>query len=258
MREQFMTEIPVWLMTLAAAMGGMLSGALLCKAWVQRSAGMRKRIPLRWPLGARALANTEERKVWRWLSEAFFDHHVMLKTPVTRFTLPRDATTEHAGHWHQLLSGVYCTLTVCAANGRVLGCVDVPGSKPVSRRNRKLKQTLLQQCGMTYWVIDSEKLPSRIEIRHAFLGDEAARNNHPSDLDETIITAARMKLRASLDGQRQGRYSGAEALSSNHGELDDDTDSELGSDSHYSHFGAALHQGNSFIAPLDSRNAVLT
>jgi hypothetical protein len=252
-----MTGIPVWLMTLAAAMGGMLAGALLCKAWVIRTARLRKRIPLRWPLGARVLANTEERKVWRWLSEAFFDHHVMLKTPVTRFTLPRDANTEHATHWHQLLSGVYCTLTVCSADGRVLGCVDVPGSKPMSRRNRKLKQTLLQQCGMAYWVVDSGKLPTRAEIRHAFLGDLPARN-HPGDLDETIITAARMRLHASLDGQRQGRRSGAGPLSSHEGELDDGADSYLGSDSQYSYFGAALHQGNSFIAPLDSRNAVLT
>jgi hypothetical protein len=252
-----MNEVPGWLVTTAAAISGMLAGALLSMGWVRRAARMRRRIPQRWPLNARALANTEERKVWRWLSEAFSDHHVMLKTPVTRFTLPRSKNTEHGTHWHQLLSGIYCTLTVCAANGRVLGCVDVPGNKPVSRRNRKLKQTLLPQCGMAYWVIDSSILPSRSEIRSAFLGEEgAAKASH--ELDETIITAARMKLRASLDSQRQGRPSDVAALSfQNEGRLDEGADSDLGSDSQYSNLGSGLHQGNSFIAPLDSRGADL-
>lgn len=253
-----MTEIPGWLVTGAAAIGGMLAGALLCMGWVRRAAQMRRRIPQRWPLNARALANTEERKVWRWLSEAFSDHHVMLKTPVTRFTLPHSKNKEHGTHWHQLLSGIYCTLTVCAADGRVVGCVDVPGNKPVSRRNRKLKQTLLPQCGMAYWVIDSGMLPTRAEIRNAFLGDEGTpKQSH--ELDETIITAARMKLRASLDSQRQGRPSDVAALSFlNGGPLDEDADSESGSDSGFGRFGVGLHQQNSFIAPLDSRSADLS
>jgi hypothetical protein len=253
----FMTEISGWLMTVAAAISGMLAGALLYQGWVHRVAQMRRRIPLRWPLDARALANTEERKVWRWLSEAFADHHVMLKTPVTRFTLPRNQNKEQGTHWYQLLSGVYCTLTVCAADGRVLGCVDVPGNKPVSRRNRKLKQTLLPQCGMAYWVIDSSKLPTRAEIRSAFLGDEGAQHQS-QHLDETIITAARMKLRASLDSQRHGRPGDMATHSFLSGGPLDEGDSNLGSDSQFSNFGSGLHQGNSFIAPLDSRNADLS
>jgi hypothetical protein len=251
-----MNEVPGWLVTAAAAIGGMLAGALLCVAWVYRAARMHRRIPRRWPLDARALANTEERKVWRWLSEAFPDHHVMLKTPVTRFTLPRNQ--EHGTHWYDMLSGVYCTLTVCAADGRVLGCVDVPGSKPASRRNRKLKQTLLPQCGMAYWVVESGMLPTPAAIRKAFLGD-ANGSTLPPELDETIITAARMKLRASLDSQRQGRPSDVAALSFRTGEaLDEEADSESDNDSQFSNFGSGLHQGNSFIAPLDSRRADLS
>ena len=253
-----MSEVPGWSVIVAAAICGMLAGALLCRAWTRRAALMRRRIPRRWPLDARLLANTEERKVWRWLSDAFSDHHVMLKMPVTRFTLPHGKSKEHGTHWYQLLSGIYCTLTVCAADGRVLGCVDAPGNKPVSRRNRKLKQTLLPQCGMAYWVVDSARLPTRAEIRSAFLGDEGAATR-AHELDETIITAARMKLRASLDLQRQGRPSELAALSFlNGGPLDEDAESELGSDSGFSRFGSGLHQENSFMAPLDSRRADLS
>jgi hypothetical protein len=254
-----MNEIPEWLVTFAAAMGGMVAGVLLCVGWARRAARMRRRIPRRWPLSSRVLANTEERKVWRWLCEAFSDHHIMLKTPVTRFTLPRG--NEQGSHWHELLSGVYCTLTVCAADGRVLGCVDVPGSKRVSTRNRQLKQTLLLQCGMAYSVIESSKLPTRAEIRGAFLGEKEAPGRAPGPapgLDETIITAARMKLRASLDSQRQGRPSERAPLSFLTGEsLHGDIESRLGSGSGFSRFGSDLHQENSFLAPLDSRLADL-
>lgn len=250
-----MNEIPGWMVTVAAAIGGMVAGAMLCVWWARQAAETRRRVPKRWPLSARALVNSEERKVWRWLSDAFSEHHIMLKTPVTRFTLPR--SQEQGPHWHKLLSGVYCTLTVCAPDGRVIGCVDVPGSKRVSRRNRQLKQTLLPQCGMAYWVIESSNLPTRAEIRGAFLG-EAAAPTRSTELDETIITAARQKLRASLDGQRQGRHSDLAALGATTGlPWDRGSESQANDDSEFSNFGSGLHQENSFLASLDSRRGDL-
>ena len=62
------------------------------------------------------MANSQERKVWRWLVRVFFDHHVMVKIPVTRFTMPR--AKENSEHWYQMLSGVYCTFTVCGMMAR--------------------------------------------------------------------------------------------------------------------------------------------
>jgi hypothetical protein len=97
----------VWILTVVAAMAGAAVGALLCKWMTGRSAQKRKRIPKRWPLSARVPANTEERKAWRWLTQSFPDHYVMIKFPVTRFTLPRKR--ENGMHWHELLSSVYCT-----------------------------------------------------------------------------------------------------------------------------------------------------
>ena len=248
-----MCEIPGWWVMIAAAIGGMLAGALLCGAWVSRAARMRRRIPKHWPLSSRTLANSAERKVWSWLCGAFSEHHIMLKTPVTRFTLPR--SREQGTHWYQLLSGVYCTLTVCTPEGRVIGCIDVPGNKHLSRRNRQLKQTLLPQCGVTYWVIESGNLPTRAEIRSAFLGVSEA-PARPTELDETIIIAARMKLRASLDSQRQGRHSDLAPLVPGTVQHSDKTfDIQLHTDSGFSSCGAGLHQDNSFLAPLDSRHS---
>ena len=182
----------------------MIAGGLLCAWLTGRAAKMRQCIPRRWPLNPRLLASTEERKVWHWLNETFADHHIMLKLPVTRFTLPR--SKKQGQHWYKLLSGVYCTMTVCAPDGRVMGCVDVPGNNRISRSNRQLKQTLLSQCGIAYWVISSAHLPTAQEIRTEFLG-EAAPPPPDKHEDEDMVAATQQKLRASLSGQRKGRRS---------------------------------------------------
>jgi hypothetical protein len=225
----------------------MAAGALLCSWLTRRAANLRKSIPRRWPLSSRLLANTEERKVWHWLNETFADHSIMLKLPVTRFTLPR--SKEQGQHWYKLLSGVYCTLTVCAPDGRVMGCVDVPGNNRISRSNRQLKQTLLSQCGIAYWVISSAHLPTAQEIRTEFLGEAAPQPSCRHD-DQDRMTATHLKLRASLNGQRKGRHSDWAPLRPTAEESQD-------SDSGFSNYRSGLHQDNSFLIPLDSRNGSL-
>ena len=192
------------------------------------------------------MANSEERKVWRWLARGFFDHHVMIKVPVTRFTLPR--AKEDSAHWYELLSGVYCTFTVCGADGQVVGCVDVPGVKRLSRGNMQLKLSLLSQCGIAYCVVDPNSLPALEEIREEFLGSHAAVPNRKY-MEDAAITAARQKLRAAVDRQRLNRH-GADSLMPASG-----PSSQFGIDSELSL--SAWQQPNSFVTPLDSRRSKL-
>lgn len=96
----------------------------------------------------------------------------MVKLPVLRFTTP--ASKEKTGgtpRWQDLLNGVYCTFTVCTANGNVVGCVDVPGKRGLSRPNRELKESLLSDCHIAYTVVRSVKLPKASAMRAAFLGE---------------------------------------------------------------------------------------
>lgn len=219
------------------------AGALANRLWTRQGAKKRKRIPRHWPLDPRALTNSEERKVWLWMNRVFFDHHVMLKMPVTRFTLPR--TQDQGAHWYSLLSAVYCTFTVCTAEGQVVGCVDVPGKNGLSRSNRQLKLTLLSQCGVAYWVLKSGNLPTLLDIRTEFLGDGeigAAKVD-----DEAMIAATRTKLKASLERQRLNRrktlprtLTDAPGPASDFGALDED-----------------WQQQNSFLGTLDSRRGEL-
>jgi len=231
---------------------GALLGIAMNNWLIRRADRERRRIPKRWPLRARLVASSEESKVWRWLAGAFYDHSVMIKMPVTRFTLPR--TTEQGAYWYEMLSSVYCTFTVVGVDGRVVGCVDVPNAQRIARGNRVLKETLLNQCGIAYLVIESVRLPSLQDIRFEFLG-EMASMTRGHERDEASIRAASTSLRASLMQQRQTRASDLAPLTP----ISQKPPRGKRSAGHSvmpSQFPSDFNE-NSFLIPLDSRNAEL-
>ena len=231
--------------------GGLL-GIVIYSWLLRRAARERRRIPKRWPLSARLVASSEERKVWRWLAGAFYDHSIMIKMPVTRFTLPR--TREQGAHWYEILSSVYCTFTVVGVDGRVVGCVDVPNVRRIARRNQILKETLLNQCGIAYLVIESVRLPSLQDIRSEFLGEMASMVRE-RERDEAAIRAASTSLRASLMHKRLNRTSDMSPLTANSQNPQYSSEPD-GQSVMPSQFSSSWNE-NSFIMPLDSRKARL-
>ena len=204
----------------------------------------RRRIPAYWPLSQRAIANSEERRVWRWLSRAFFDHHVMIKLPITRFTLPRDK--DGGTQWYELLNSAYCTFTICDAQGEIMGCVDVPGHTGISKSTRVLKQSLLEQCNVGYWVVTSGSLPALRDIRREFLGPELA-DLEPRAAPEVKVADAKDILHATLERKRTSRAVQFDPMTSDPARYTrvpgEDFDPE--------------GEPNSFLAPLDSRMSEL-
>lgn len=211
-----MNDFVVWMLALAVAVVAAAAGALLYVGWMGKSARKRREIPQQWPLSARALANSEERKVWRWLAQSFSDHHVMIKVPVTSFTLP--SAKEQSLHWYELLRGVYCTLTVCRSDGRVIGCVDVLGERGLPRSHRHLKESLLSQCGIAYCVLAPEGLPSTHKIRTEFLGNAAAPATAPEHEDYDAEVHANTGTTPEFQ-QRSNANSSRVPLESRRGEL---------------------------------------
>ncbi|WP_172222510.1 hypothetical protein [Caenimonas soli] len=197
------------------------------------------------------MASSAECLVWHWLNRVFFDHHIMIKTPVTRFTLP--SSKENGAHWYQLLSGVYCTFTVCASDGHVVGCVDVIGPSGISRSNRQLKLTLLSQCGIAYLVVKPNRLPALSEVRTEFLGDKAFMPGNKVT-DDAIVTTAH-QLRTAVHRLRDQRPSDFGRLEPDRGNSSGSGPESLLSDSDFS--SGPWQQADSFIAPLDSRPATL-
>ena len=240
-----------------ATVVGVVIGLLLSAWRARRAAYAQRRIPQSWPLSPRAIVNSEERRVWRWLSRAFSDHAIMIKMPVTRFTMPR--SPENSVHWFNLLNGAYCTFTVCTAEGRVVGCVDVPGPAGLSRRNQQLKHSLSTQCGIPYWLVRSANLPTMAEIRLEFLGEEAAFADAHAH-DQAAIAAAQRHLRSAIDRQRHSRHSDlaplAPAVGPGPGTRRAAFAPDLGfaGESGGSEFGSSFHGENSFLGSLDSRS----
>ena len=156
---------------MVVAVAGIGLGAMCYRAWTARAAMNQRRIPEQWQLRARPLFTGVERTVWHWLKRVFFDHHVLVKIPVIRFLLPRSAT--QGQHSHELLKGVYCSFTICASDGTVIGCVDVPGSAGLKASNRDLKKKLFDECGIAYAVLSANQLPTLEALRAAFLGEMA-------------------------------------------------------------------------------------
>lgn len=216
-----------------AFFAGLLVG-LLALYWTRPKEEARRAIPTEWPLQPRRLVNSRERAVWAWLIKVMFDQQVQIKLPVTRFTAPAKASD--AAHWYKMLNGVYCTFTVTTLDGKVVGCIDVPGPSGLSLSNQTLKQGLLTHCGITYWVIDPEQLPGPSKIRAAFLGQHVA-DLRASDEWESRLRDTAGNLHAAVSRQRERERQ----TSAHH-------DSASGPDTTPSDWAQ-----NSFMAPLDSR-----
>lgn len=154
----------------------------------------------------RRIANGTERTLWRWLQSVFPDHHIMLKLPITRFTLA--LSSEQAQDSFPSLSGLYCTFTICTDSGRVIGCLDVSGERSLSRSNQQLKQNLLAQCDMAYWVLLPDALPDPSALRATFFGFEDT--HEVSAFTEAVtnyadLESAKEHLSELLDRQRSTR-----------------------------------------------------
>lgn len=212
-------------------------------AWrARRAATARRCMPKQWRLHARSIVNSQEAKVWGWLVQTFPQHHVMVKLPLTRFTLPHQG--EDSARLYELLTGVYCTFAICRDDGRVVGCVDVPGARGMSQSNRQIKDALLSQCGMAYRVLVPSALPRAQAIRAAFLGAEAVPSGG-SNLEPEGVSAAEQKLRAAVTLRRLDRPAASG------GPSEDPGDARAALERRF--MSSGWQQADSFVAPLDSR-----
>ena len=136
-----------WLMALLGIAVGAVGGVLLYARWLRQKDSEKLRIPHKWPLAVRGMVTNDEHEVWKWLRNTFHDHAVMVKLPVLRFTIPvekdkdKEKNKEKNARLLELLNGVYTTFTICTLDGKVVGCVDLRGTRDVSRASRQLKET---------------------------------------------------------------------------------------------------------------------
>lgn len=157
----------LWLLSLAFSMLGCTVGALAYRHWTARQEQRQHSLPERWPLDAVTLLSDEERKVWHWLKGAFQDQNVLVKTPISRFTCPREK--KYVARAFEVLNSLYCTFVVATSDGTVIGCLDVPNEGGLARSHLDIKENILASCGIAYLVVHPGKLPSIQAVRAAFL-----------------------------------------------------------------------------------------
>lgn len=192
-----------WTLVLA-----LLAGMALGAAWLyvrERQARRSRRLPQQLPVRPRPILSRAERRVWIWLRDVFPQHHLMVKMPLTRFTMPRQP--EDARTWFPKLGTLYCTFTLCDDRGRVIGCVDVMGERRLPRGNRQLKQLLMSQCHIGYCALTPEALPDPWSLRAEFLGVAEAELPLGSVSDWSELETARQQLEEVLDRNRSFRRS---------------------------------------------------
>ena len=227
------------------------AGAAFWVAWIKHRESQRRKAPNKWPLSARPIINSEERRIWRWLELAFIDYSVMVKMPVTRFSMPK--SHKEGVYWYQLLSSLYCSFTVVRADGQVMGCIDLPSRSGQKRKSQRMKASILAQCGIPYVVMQTGAQPSLLQMRSKFLGEASAMPQ--STQQAAALHAASSHLRNSILLKRQTRPAVPEAQGASCPDkrmVPDSVFSDVSS-SGFSIFG----QEDSFIMPLDSRAAAL-
>lgn len=254
-----------WTMTVILVAAGVVAGLLMYDSWIKWHERERRRLPHRWPLDPRPLVTPDEREVWRWLVGTFYDHDVMIKTPLSRFTRPRNK--EQGKDCAELLAGVYCSFTVCTSEGAVIGCVDVPGRAGLLRSHRDMKESILTDCGIAYAVVRANNLPALQAMRAAFLGEmtleipepEAAPEPQDEFTRELVSFAksqsrpapledARTSLQSKLEVARKVRVAGCNPLITHTGILEDHPRAGFKSKSSWE---------ESFLSPLRAHGASL-
>ena len=203
-----MTTVTLLSMVLGL-LAGVVTGAPLYALWLRRKASVSIRLPRQWPLVARVIITNQEHEVMRWLRDTFHDHLIMVKLPVLRFTAPLEKDKPgRSNRWEELLSGVYCTFTVCTPSGNVVGCVDVPGKRGLGKAHRELKESLLSDCRIAYTVVRGGSLPKASAMRAAFLGEIEVQDQ----VEEQVTRGGDSSFHADLDSfTRQKKAAAKEA-----------------------------------------------
>lgn len=237
-----------WLLCVLALALSALVGAISCGWWLRRQARQRMVPPARWPVDPRSIVNTQERKTWGWLNHIFFDHAVIVKMPVTRFTMPESKSRDF--YWYELLNSLYCSFTVVREDGQVIGCIDLPPRSPAVKRSQRKKKQLLEQCDIPYLVLDLANLPGLLDLRVRFLGKEGIALPAEKHQVKAIMTAS-ADLRDKLTRSRKTRPGDLFGMQAQSSMLPSEFNSGL------TPLERVTWQENSFMAPLDSRKAGL-
>lgn len=151
-----------WTVALTAALT--LLGATV-SLWAWQWGRRRKSVvlPTEWALTSRPVFSADERKLHRLLRQTLPSHLVLSKLPLVRFCQPTEP--REVRYWFDLLRANHVTFAICSTNGRVLAAIDLETDRGASGRVIKIKQSVLDACGVPYLRCASDQLPSAAQLQ---------------------------------------------------------------------------------------------
>lgn len=123
-------------------------------------------LPLHWPLVARPVFSSAERRLYRQLTEALPRHVILAKLPLVRLCQPSEPEPEKVRYWFRMLGGIHVSFAICDPHGRVLAAVDLLGDRArPNARHQRIKAAVLHACKVRYLTCTQEALPAQPALR---------------------------------------------------------------------------------------------
>ncbi|MCW7539928.1 DUF2726 domain-containing protein [Aquabacterium sp. A7-Y] len=173
---------------LIAALAGATLLLLGLLAWQLSRRRRPPSLPKEWHLMLRPVFTADERRMHRQLREAFPQHIVLAKLPLTRFTQPTEPS--RVAYWHGMIGALHVTFAICTPNGRVVAAIDVEGRQNHSRRATAIKTGVLEACRVRYLRFFADELPSLQEVQRLVDPDPAGLGAAPAGFAEARDTLA--------------------------------------------------------------------
>jgi hypothetical protein len=159
-----MSQFSIWLLSAVVLVClGAAAGYLFFRPR-KPSKAKQKPLPTEWALNPRAVFSTDERRLYRLLSQALPNHIILAKLPLVRFCQPIDPQEVH--YWYDLLGNIQVALAVCSPSGRVLAAIDLDTTdRGNPKRLLQIKRAVLGACRIQYLRVPFDQFPTAAELQ---------------------------------------------------------------------------------------------
>jgi hypothetical protein len=188
------------------ALAGLVGSLCTVVAWwlLQRNRSA-PRLPESWAISRRPVLGAVEQRLYQHLRMAFPHHLIAPKLALVRLCQPNEASKVR--YWYELLGSGLVTFAVCSPDGDVLLAIDLESDRPRSRRSTRIKQSVLEACGIHHLRVTADAFPAMSELRallpFSSVAGDGRSASRPSPAPQ--LNAARAQLASTVAARRAQR-----------------------------------------------------
>jgi hypothetical protein len=153
-----------WIILAVALVGALAAVAYFFVRPSRAAKSKAKPLPTEWALNPRAVFSTDERRLYRLLSQSLPQHVILAKLPLVRFCQPIDAQEVH--YWYDLLGNIQVAFAICSPSGRVLAAIDLDTTdRGNPKRMLQIKRAVLGACRIQYLRVPFDQFPNAADLQ---------------------------------------------------------------------------------------------